>query len=104
MGGIFLKTVDGGRTWSDLSGITRNGLNSIFFTNDSTGYIVGDYGIILKTTNEGGFPAVENVLLESTFTVYPNPTTNKISITTNNNLQGETTICIFNMNGALLHE
>jgi hypothetical protein len=38
------------------------------------------------------------------FSIYPNPATNKISIETKSNLQGETTICIFNMNGALLQQ
>jgi hypothetical protein len=67
--------------------------------------VLGDNGNILKTTNGGEFPTVvENVSLESTFTVYPNPATDKISIATNSNPQGETTICIFNMNGALLQQ
>jgi hypothetical protein len=35
---------------------------------------------------------------------YPNPATNKISITTKSNLQGETIVCIFNMNGAILQQ
>lgn len=48
--------------------------------------------------------AIENVSLVSTFTVYPNPATNKISVKNHNNLQGETTICIYNMNGALLKQ
>ena len=42
--------------------------------------------------------------LETQLRVYPNPATNKISIATNSNLQGETTVCIFNMNGAILKQ
>jgi photosystem II stability/assembly factor-like uncharacterized protein len=34
------------------SGTTRN-LNSVYFTDSNTGYIVGDHGIILKTTDGG---------------------------------------------------
>jgi hypothetical protein len=105
-GEIILKTIDGGATWENtlLNG-TFSLQNFIFFANDSVGYVFGKYGTILKTTNGGGFPtAVENVSQESTFTVYPNPATNKISITTKSNLQGETTICIFNMNGAILQQ
>ncbi|MDP2194219.1 MAG: T9SS type A sorting domain-containing protein, partial [Alphaproteobacteria bacterium] len=80
-------------------------LNSVFFTDANTGYIVGENGTILKTTNGGGsVSAARTQTIESTITIYPNPATNKISIATNNNLQGETTICIFNMNGALLQQ
>jgi hypothetical protein len=46
----------------------------------------------------------EELDISSGITIYPNPATNKISIATNSNLQGETTICIFNMNGALLQQ
>ena len=102
---IILKTIDGGTTWDTLSHRSPGGLNSVFFTDANTGFAVGRNGTILKTTNGGGFPtAVENVSLESTFTVYPNPATNKISIATQSNLQGETTICIFNMNGEILQQ
>lgn len=103
--GTIIKTIDGGITWTKLSSGTTNNLFSIFFPDDNTGYAVGGRGTILKTNNGGGFPsAVENVSMESTFTVYPNPATNKISIATNSNLQGETTVCIFNMNGAILKQ
>ena len=47
---------------------------------------------------------MESISSDNTCAIYPNPATNKISIATNNNLQGEITICIFNMNGALLQQ
>jgi len=104
-GGSILKTIDGGTTWTTLSIGKFEGLNSVYFTDANTGYAVGKGGTILKTINTGGFPtAVENVLQQSTFTVYPNPATNKISIATKSNLQGETFVYIFNMNGALLQQ
>ena len=104
-GGKILKTTDGGTNWSVQSSGTLEYLQSVYFTDANTGYAVGYNGMIIKTTNGGGFPTiVENVSRESTFNIYPNPATNKISIATNTNLQGETTICIFNMNGALLQQ
>jgi len=103
--GSIIKTIDGGTNWINLPSETTYIFNSVFFTDANTGYAVGEGGTILKTTNGGGFPTlVENVLQESTFTVYPNPATNKISIETHGNLLGETTICIFNINGALLQQ
>jgi hypothetical protein len=46
----------------------------------------------------------EELEISTGMTLYPNPATNIISIKTNNSLQGETTICIFNMNGVLLQQ
>ena len=46
----------------------------------------------------------EDLDISAGMTIYPNPATNKISIATSNNLLGETTICIFNMNGVLLQQ
>jgi photosystem II stability/assembly factor-like uncharacterized protein len=51
--GTFLKTVDGGLSWSPQSISTGASLYSIAFPDPSTGYIAGDSGIILKTTNGG---------------------------------------------------
>ena len=51
--GLILKTIDGGTTWEkQTSGINRV-LLSVFFNDNNTGYIVGDRGVILKTTNGG---------------------------------------------------
>jgi photosystem II stability/assembly factor-like uncharacterized protein len=49
--GIIYKTIDAGATWDTL--LTTVALNSIYFTDINTGYAVGDYGIILKTTDGG---------------------------------------------------
>jgi photosystem II stability/assembly factor-like uncharacterized protein len=53
-GGIF-KTTDGGLTWTMLlDGMTLTwGLESIWFTNATTGYAVGGGKTILKTVNGG---------------------------------------------------
>jgi hypothetical protein len=80
-----------------------NSLSCVKFVDLNTGYAIGSN--ILKTTNGGGIVSLrETKLLESTFNIYPNPATNKISIATNSNLQGETTNCIFNMNGSILQQ
>lgn len=51
------KTIDGGRTWTNLN--KYNG-NSIFFTDQNTGYVAGDNGIIRKTTNGGSSWTIQN--------------------------------------------
>jgi len=53
--GQIRKVVEGVTYWNNmLSGTTRN-LNSMYFFNDSTGFIVGNNSTILKTTS-GGYP------------------------------------------------
>ena len=81
---------------------TSNYLHSIYFTNDTTGYIVGDGGIILKTTNGGKSFINEYPLPESSFTLYPNPANNKITIANNINLIYESIIYIYDIRGKLM--
>ena len=51
-GGVW-KTTNGGATWNILIGGTSHYLYSVFFANDSVGYIAGYTGTILRTTNRG---------------------------------------------------
>lgn len=51
--GVILKTTDGGTTWDEIYDEPSHWLASIYFTDASTGYAVGDSGTILKTTNGG---------------------------------------------------
>jgi photosystem II stability/assembly factor-like uncharacterized protein len=188
---IILKTTNGGLIWTRQSGGSIPIKNSVFFPNDTIGYIVGNEGTILKTTNGGGgvgyfFTSADLLYLAgdsassaqliietdttwtvsslndwsdftpknskgldtvtvfsksanktgisregyitleaadtaifskriyviqdfvtglndlkkaSIFTIYPNPATHKINITTSGNLQGETQISIYSING-----
>jgi photosystem II stability/assembly factor-like uncharacterized protein len=81
--GTILKTTNGGTNWSALSSGTANNLASVYFTDTDTGYAVGDHGTILKTTNGGGYVGINNLNQNaSTLTVYPNPTSNTITIET----------------------
>lgn len=57
-GGAFLNstilvTFNNGAVWTQLTSGSLNGLNDIWFINDSTGFAVGDVGTILKTTDHG---------------------------------------------------
>lgn len=65
--GIFLSTADGGATWekhelawdrlipliTKESGILEPNLNGVHFINAETGWIAGEFGLILKTTDGG---------------------------------------------------
>jgi hypothetical protein len=49
---FILNTTDGGITWSETEGY-GSVLMSVHFPDPNTGYVVGDKGKILKTTNRG---------------------------------------------------
>jgi len=51
--GMIFKTVDQGINWTQDSVPGGYVSGTVHFTNDSTGYIIGDTGFMLKTTNQG---------------------------------------------------
>jgi len=53
-------------TWEDISPAVTDQLNGIFFLNSTTGFVVGNNGLILKTTNSGttwtsSYPTIFNL-------------------------------------------
>jgi photosystem II stability/assembly factor-like uncharacterized protein len=52
-GNVLLKTGDGGKTWYQLKTDTTLGYNSVYFIDADTGFVFGEDGIILRTTNGG---------------------------------------------------
>jgi photosystem II stability/assembly factor-like uncharacterized protein len=50
VGSTFLKTIDGGTTWTDLS---NTGGKSVYFNSADTGYVTGNVGNIIKTYDAG---------------------------------------------------
>lgn len=100
--GIILKTINGGTSWDEIPSFTQNHLYSVFFADDSTGYAVGAQGAILKTTNGATVFIDELEDQNLSTTIYPNPATTAITISTRNSIQGETFVSIFNMSGQQL--
>ena len=98
--GSIIKTTNAGVNWVTLNSNTNNELYGLSFTDSVTGYITGGHGIILKTTNGGGTFINEYLVPESSFILYPNPSTNKtITITNNADFPKETLVNIFNIQG-----
>jgi photosystem II stability/assembly factor-like uncharacterized protein len=50
---VVAITSDGGYTWFGASTGTSSILEDVFFIDDNIGYIVGNWGVLLKTTNGG---------------------------------------------------
>jgi hypothetical protein len=82
-----------------------NLLNSVYFTDANKGFVVGDAGTIIKTT-DGGTDFIEEPILSRTiFSIYPNPASDKITISDIRKLTEEININIFNITGEqVIHE
>ncbi len=50
--GVIYKTVNGGDLWFQI-GITSRDFNDVYFTDINTGYVVGEEGTIVRTTDGG---------------------------------------------------
>jgi photosystem II stability/assembly factor-like uncharacterized protein len=50
---VLLKTGDGGNTWHEVNTDTTLPYNSVWFVDTDTGFVFGEGGIILRTTNGG---------------------------------------------------
>ncbi|MFI5371660.1 MAG: YCF48-related protein [Candidatus Eisenbacteria bacterium] len=53
VGGVVLRTDDGGLTWQTQVSNTSTHLNDVFFVDSQRGWAVGDGGIIIHTANAG---------------------------------------------------
>jgi photosystem II stability/assembly factor-like uncharacterized protein len=51
--GPIVQTIDGGQFWYLVNNSTSNGVNSLYFPNQTTGYAVCDNGVIEKSIDGG---------------------------------------------------
>lgn len=82
--GEIVKSTDGGDNWfelnSDLS--TTTSLYGIYFIDEQTGWAVGAYGTIIKTTTGGVILGTEETTFEPVkgVNISPNPTTGRVTL------------------------
>lgn len=50
---LFIKTTDGGKTWSQVNGIISENINDVSFENSNIGYATSDNGKYYKTVDGG---------------------------------------------------
>lgn len=80
--GRIFRTYNGGDTWVQLLSGTPSTLYRIFFYNNN-GFICGDGGIIIKTSNNGGYPvSIPKLNNTDVVTLYPNPAKHTLYIGT----------------------
>ena len=75
---VILKTTNGGINWYHQLTQNVNIYDCIAFTDINTGYVLGDLGVILKTTDGGGPIGISPISTEIPFEYklyqnYPNP-------------------------------
>lgn len=54
LAGVIKYTASAGSSWVNIGGVTGSNLNAVFFINFNSGWICGDNGVILHTTNNAG--------------------------------------------------
>ena len=115
----IMKTTNAGTNWNNIQTIAPignfGGLESISMLNDSVGYVIGtgtststpmsQWKIIYKTTN-GGMTFTENLNLNKSLKIFPNPTDNncKITIPAEFKIEAKLSIQIFDNLGKLVKE
>jgi photosystem II stability/assembly factor-like uncharacterized protein len=57
--GMIFKSTNGGDSWTDEIVPTTKNINAIYFYDESNGFVVGDSGVILYTSN-GGLTNIDN--------------------------------------------
>jgi len=69
--GVVLRSLDSGRTWSDVLIRLVGPFGDIAFISDSTGFVVGDGGVIVRTDDRGdSWINIDNIPLDSTHALW----------------------------------
>ncbi len=97
----FFQTNDGGDTWTRLEYMTGYH-DAITFSSDGSGYVAGSNGKIMKTINKGMVPVISPNKPTFYFTLYPNPVSEEIIITSEN-LTGAVSVSIYNSSGKCVY-
>jgi photosystem II stability/assembly factor-like uncharacterized protein len=98
--GLIMQDSNGDSTWGWQTSWTSQFLNSVYFTDAHTGFVVGDSGIILKTTDGGN--GVNEINDASTLLkIYPNPTSNLVTIETSV-MHSTSQLSIMNLKGQVV--
>ena len=69
----ILRTTNGGTDWQAQTSGTTKILHAVYFINSRTGFIVGDSGVVLKTTNGGALGINDMQSDQRLFKIFPNP-------------------------------
>ena len=96
----ILKTTDGGYSWNISKEYTAFGPvfpSLLAFPSSSTGYVAGFGGFFAKTSNSGGVGIKEAIEVE--YQIFPNPTSENITITYDPTIANDINLNIYNIMG-----
>jgi len=93
--GYILRTVNGGQSWSQQSGVNSTTLLFVNFTSGNAGYAVGFNGTLIKTTLTTGSPEITDQKLS----IYPNPVKGNLYLKFPSTAHEPVTINIYNTIG-----
>jgi len=105
--GLVRMTYGAGDEYKEYIQYQNAYISSIYFSNEKIGYAVGrDNGkaSIWKNTNADLTLNTKEKELRKSINVFPNPTSDKIYISVDNQLSDEMTIAISDMTGKLIHQ
>lgn len=99
----ILKTTDGGQNWTTQTTTVNQGLIGVYFPTLNTGYCVGASGTILKLVDNN--PAgIENQNNSLQLTTYPNPFSDKLTVSFLNEGFNQKTIRILDIGGKIVYQ
>ncbi|MEO8514159.1 MAG: YCF48-related protein [Ignavibacteria bacterium] len=107
---LITGTNDGGTSWNTYTSKITNMVGGIFMLSDSTGWCVGNDGIIFKTSNGGGILTSINDPVNSIpenykmLQNYPNPFNPVTSISFDIPIPARVKIIIYDLNGKMVEE
>nr|NQU93395.1 T9SS type A sorting domain-containing protein [Bacteroidota bacterium] len=99
---IMMNTTDGGTTWDYADPGTDKGLSSVYFIDNDTGWAAGHLGTIVSTRLTTGIddePGTDN-----SFSVYPNPASDKLSVDLTNISEDNVSISLLNTIGQTVYK
>ena len=99
----IFATVDGGLNWVNQNTSNMVFPFSIFFTDSLTGYIVGDSGKVLKTTN-GGVGFFEQNVNTNSLSIYPSPCNGKFTLSVAEKPNKSKSIYVSTITGKLIYK
>ena len=104
--GYIVYTNDGGQSWMTKNSFTNNYLNSILLLNDSSGFIIGNYGTFASFGNIESAMNVPEYQFDifSNLNTYPNPFSESFQFELYSNIKDEITMALIDMNGRLVYK
>jgi photosystem II stability/assembly factor-like uncharacterized protein len=100
--GTIIHTSNGGTNWEVQSSGTSQILNAVSLADSLVGIVVGDGGTILRTTTGGVITGNDDNSPLNSFTLYPNPANDHVTINMNRTNYKDSEITIYNCMGKII--